>query len=154
MRKCEPSVALESEVTVFLCPSSLSDSFSNFPVCNEIAEVTAIITKIRNEINMNFKKILTSESQMRTIESSPALMIVLFRGPQIALLILPCGPLITRADSPTSATPNHNNLASWPVKQFEDTNQIRHIVHPKNILKRLFLEYFLPYWQTITREIV
>jgi hypothetical protein len=39
---------------------------------------------------------------MRTTESSPALIIVLLRDPQTALLILPVGPVMVSTDSPLS----------------------------------------------------
>ena len=51
---------------------------------------------------------LTSESQMRMVASSPAVMIVLLSGPQTALLILPLMPVITSADSSVSASTNTN----------------------------------------------
>jgi hypothetical protein len=47
--------------------------------------------------------VLTSESHMRTVASSPAVMMVLFPGPHTALLILPVIPVITSADSSVSA---------------------------------------------------
>jgi hypothetical protein len=47
--------------------------------------------------------ILTSESQMRMVASSPAVIMVLFSGPQTALLILPLMPVMTSADSSVSA---------------------------------------------------
>jgi hypothetical protein len=55
--------------------------------------------------------VLTSESQMRTVASSPAVMMVLFPGPHTALLILPVIPVITSTDSSVSAnnTNTHEN---------------------------------------------
>lgn len=46
----------------------------------------------------------TSASQMRMVASSPALMMVLLRGPHITLLILPCGPVMVRISSLDSAS--------------------------------------------------
>ena len=42
-----------------------------------------------NKATKELRQTLTSESHIRTTASSPALMMVLFKGPQTALLILP-----------------------------------------------------------------
>lgn len=49
---------------------------------------------------------------MRITESSPALMIVLLRGPQTALLILPVGPVMVSTDSPLSRKKEKNKTLS------------------------------------------
>lgn len=59
-------------------------------------------------------ELLTSESQIRTTESSPALIMVLFNGPQTALFILclPLGALIVSTDSLVSEKYHHRMITS------------------------------------------
>ena len=61
----------------------------------------------------------TSASQMRTVASSPALMIVLLSGPHITLFILPWGPVIVKMSSLDSALQNQ-------------ISQCQYIQHDKN----------------------
>lgn len=90
-------IVMKCDIQIFLLDND--EAHNTIPIDTQGQEVKQIGTH-------------TSTSHIRTTASSPALIIVVFKGPQTALFILPSGPLIVSTESPVSAQKTINKKKS------------------------------------------